>query len=73
MIEEESGNSDGNDGLESRGGCMFCTGVAVISIYLKVSFSDFEVFFGGDVIEAVAATAQELAGVTVAAWGEKTW
>lgn len=51
-----------------EGGCMVCTGVAVISICLKISFGDFEVFFGGDVVEAVTATAQELAGVTVAAW-----
>lgn len=52
---------------------MVCTGVAVISICLKVSFGDFEVFFGSDVVEAVTATAQELAGVTVAAWVRKIW
>lgn len=50
---------------------MFCTGVAVISICLKFSFGDFEVFFSGDVVEAVAATAQELASVTVAAWARR--
>lgn len=50
---------------------MFCTGVAVISICLKVSFGDFEVFFSGDVVEAVAATAQKLASVTVAAWARR--
>lgn len=50
---------------------LVCTGVAVISICLKVSFSDLEVFFSGDVIEAVTATAQELAGVTVAAGARK--
>lgn len=50
---------------------MFCTGVAVVSICLKVSFGDFEVIFSGDVVEAVAATAQELAGVTVAACARK--
>lgn len=55
------------------GGGMVCTGVAVISICLKVSFGDFEVFFGSDVVEAVTATAQELAGVTVAAWVRKIW
>lgn len=46
---------------------MFCTGVAVIGICLKVSFCDFEVLFIGDIVEAVTATAEELAGVTVAA------
>lgn len=59
---------------EVRGGdVLVCTGVAVISICLKVSFGDFEVFFAGDVVEAVTTTAQELAGVTVAAGGEKIW
>lgn len=52
---------------------MFCTGIAVVGIRLKVSICDFEVFFRGDVVEAVAATAEELAGVTVAAFGEKRW
>lgn len=69
---KKSGNIYGNDGLGSRGrGLLVCTGVAVISIRLKVSFGDFEVFFGGDIIEAVTAPAQELAGVTVAAWARK--
>lgn len=54
-------------GSKRGGSVLVCTGVAVISISLKVSFGDFEVFFGGDVIEAVTATTQELAGVTVAA------
>lgn len=57
--------------LVEGGGVLVCTGVAVISICLKVSFGDFEVFFGGNVIEAVTAPAQELAGVTVAAWARK--
>lgn len=76
---KKSGNSDGNTvmgmmdwGVEGGGkGVLVCTGVAVISIRLKVSFGDFEVFFGGDVIEAVTAPAQKLAGVTVAAWARK--
>ena len=50
---------------------MLCTGIAVVGISLKVSICDFEVFFRGDVVEAVAAPAEELAGVTVAAFGEK--
>lgn len=50
---------------------MFGTGVAVVGIRLKVSFCDFQVFFRGDVVEAIAATAEELAGVTVAAWVRK--
>lgn len=56
--------------MKRRGG-KFCTGVAVSCICLKGSFCDFEVFFSGEVVEAVAATAEELAGVTVAAWVRK--
>lgn len=59
--------------MKRGGGIMFCTGIAVVGIRLKVSICDFEVFFRGDVVEAVAATAEELAGVTVAAFGEKRW
>lgn len=50
---------------------MFCTGVTVVGICLQFSFCDFEIFFCGDVVEAVAATAEELAGVTVTAWVRK--
>lgn len=47
-------------------GGVFYTGVTVVRICRQVPFCDFEVFFGGDVVEAVAATAEELAGITMA-------